>query len=56
MCDRLFPRSGRRCPRPAEFVLLVEMTGEEVELCPDCTNVYERSGAITYAPKQEMRM
>lgn len=52
MCDRIMPRSGRHCNRIAEFKLLVEVTGEEIELCPDCAHLYEEGGAVTYTPRR----
>jgi len=54
-CDRIFPRSGRRCTKQATAVILVEMTGEEVYVCEDCARVYENEGPITYAPKDGNR-
>jgi len=52
MCDRLLPRSGRRCERPATHRLLVEATGEELDLCEVCAEMYQAGAPITYAPKE----
>lgn len=55
-CERIYPRSGKRCDRPSSRVLLVQLTGEEVSLCEQCAYLYEHEREITYVAKDGRRL